>query len=125
MYMYCIFSLLEYCCFREEYLRILGEAKEKIRQGAKEMTADENKQSFIKWFEVFDGRKCTVELFLDHFEKVSSYAKKYNISLDWLFGISQRTTTISSLSDVLDFIFLILFMISPIVLLMIVSYFCK
>lgn len=65
---------------REEYLRILGEAKEKIRQGAKEMTADENKQSFIKWFEVFDGRKCTVELFLDHFEKVSSYAKKYNIS---------------------------------------------
>lgn len=38
-------------------------------------------------------------------EILLAIAQKYNVSLDWLFGISQRTTTISSLSDVLDFIF--------------------
>jgi transcriptional regulator with XRE-family HTH domain len=32
-------------------------------------------------------------------------AKKFNISLDWLFGISQKKINISSLGDVVDFLF--------------------
>ena len=65
---------------REQYLQLLKEARGMIGQGAKEMAADENKQSFIKWFQVFDGKKCAVEFFLENFEKVSAYANKYAIS---------------------------------------------
>lgn len=65
---------------REIYLELLSEAYKKIKQGTKEMTAEENKQNFIKWMEALNGKKCSVEFFVGNFEKVSSYAKKYNIT---------------------------------------------
>jgi len=40
-------------------------------------------------------------------EVLLTIAKKFNISLDWLFGISQKKINISSLGDVADFLFLL------------------
>jgi hypothetical protein len=74
---------------RDIYLELLREAYEKIGQGTKEMTAEERKQNFIKWLEAFNGKKCSVESFVDNFEKVSSYAKKYNIAKSKFWEISE------------------------------------
>ena len=65
---------------RKEYEDILQEAHVKIRQGTEEMTVEDNKKNFIKWLGSFNGKKCAVEPFVEYFEKVSVYARKYNIS---------------------------------------------
>lgn len=65
---------------RKEYDDILQEAYVKIGQGTEEMTVEDNKKNFIKWLDLFNGKKCAVETFVDCFEKVSSYANKYSIS---------------------------------------------
>lgn len=65
---------------RKEYDDILQEAYVKIGQGTEEMTIEDNKKKFIKWLGSFNGKKCAVEPFVEYFEKVSVYARKYNIS---------------------------------------------
>lgn len=40
-------------------------------------------------------------------EVLLAIAKRFNISLDWLFGISQRKVNFSTLGDIVDFFFLI------------------
>lgn len=47
------------------------------------MTAKENKKNFIAWFELFDGKKCSVESFIECFEKASECTKQYRSKVDF------------------------------------------
>lgn len=64
----------------KEFQRILDEAKKKTEKGIKVMTTMDEKDRFLSWYELYQGKKCSVENFIDFFEKVSAYSQKYGIS---------------------------------------------
>lgn len=73
-------GVLLYKTNKLEFDKILGEAHGKVLGSDGEMVKGDNKAEFINWYDKYDGKKCSIDLFIDCFEKTSDYAIKHKIT---------------------------------------------
>lgn len=65
---------------KDEFNRILLSAKDKVGQHNKIEVSENNLNNFIKWFKRYEGKKCDANIYVNYFNEISAYAKKFNIT---------------------------------------------